>query len=305
MEKIRDDMFEGKKIDGCEGCYKDEEINGHSHRTKFNEESNYNAADVTKVSTKLKNFGSRCNLGCYMCRPYDSSTRRQELKAAGLIDTWNDLGLDEFEREWVSNVSSKDVEKFNQNILDNIDRVRQIRIFGGEPVLLDRVWQFLDDIKSDDAKNIEIEMTTNLTHISYKNWSLKSIDKKFKNLKLGVSCDHFGKKLEFIRYPIDVQEFEKNLMIMKDHVLQIYCTVSILNAFDLKEIEEYYKDFRVWFEPVNSPASLSIKNLPNKDEIEYIPNELIKNELMKPKNNDEYKKGIAYIQALQNHRRGV
>ena len=43
----------------------------------------------------------------------------------------------------------------------------------------------------------------------------------------------------------------------------------------------------------------------NKDEIEYIPNELIKNELMKPKNNDEYKKGIAYIQALQNHRRGV
>ena len=116
MEKIRDDMFEGKKIDGCEGCYKDEEINGHSHRTKFNEESNYNAADVTKVSTKLKNFGSRCNLGGYMCRPYDSSTRRQELKAAGLIDTWNDLGLDEFEREWVSNVSSKDVEKFNQNI---------------------------------------------------------------------------------------------------------------------------------------------------------------------------------------------
>ena len=55
MEKIRDDMFEGKKIDGCEGCYKDEEINGHSHRTKFNEESNYNAADVTKVSTKLNN----------------------------------------------------------------------------------------------------------------------------------------------------------------------------------------------------------------------------------------------------------
>ena len=37
MEKIRDDMFEGKKIDGCEGCYIDEEINGHSHRTKFNE----------------------------------------------------------------------------------------------------------------------------------------------------------------------------------------------------------------------------------------------------------------------------
>jgi len=305
MEKIRDDMFDGKKIDGCEGCYKDEELSGHSHRTVFNEESEYNAGDVTKVSTKLKNFGSRCNLGCYMCRPYDSSTRRQELKAAGLVDTWNNLGLSEFEREWVSNVSSKEVEIFNKNLLDNIDKIREIKIFGGEPVLLDRMWEFLDEIKPHDAEKIEIKMMTNLTHLTYKGWSLKLIDKKFKRLKLGVSCDHFGEKLEFIRYPIDVKKFEENLAIMKDNVSYINVTVSILNAFDLKDIEEYYKDFDVEFEPVYSPASLSIKNLPNKDEIEYIPNELIKNELMKPKNDDEYKKGIAYIQALQDYRRGI
>ena len=42
-----------------------------------------NVSEVKNVITKLKNFGSRCNLGCYMCRPYDSSTRRQELKSAG------------------------------------------------------------------------------------------------------------------------------------------------------------------------------------------------------------------------------
>tara|TARA_X000000950_G_scaffold281193_1_gene377306 strand:- start:3997 stop:5070 length:1074 start_codon:yes stop_codon:yes gene_type:complete len=301
LEKIRDDMFEGKTINGCEGCYNDEKISGSSHRTMYNKQYE-NISLVNKVSTKLKNFGSRCNLGCYMCRPYDSSTRRQELKSAGLIDDWNNLGLTEFEKEWVSNVSSEEVERFNNNILDNIDRVSEIKIFGGEPVLLDRMWKFLDSIDVEDAKRIDIIMSTNLTNTSYKSWNLHDIPKKFNKLKLMVSCDHYGKQLEFIRYPIDIEEFEKNLNIMKEHVIFIACTVSVLNVFDLKKIEEYYKDFTVSFEPVYSPASLSIKNIPNKDDVDYIPNDLIKNELLKNANDDEYKKGIAYIQALQNHR---
>ena len=204
----------------------------------------------------------------------------------------------------MTNVSSTEIDTFNQNILENLDKVKKIKIFGGEPVLLDRMWQFLDKIVWHDAQKIEIEICSNLTQIEYKKWSLKELDRKFKKLKLIVSCDHFGDKLEFIRYPIDVKEFEKNLEIMKDNVMMINCTVSVLNAFDLKEIEEYYKDFRVNYEPVYSPASLSIKNLPNKEDMIYIPNDLIRNELLKETNDDEYKKGILYIQALTSHRRG-
>ena len=120
-----------------------------------------------------------------------------------------------------------------------------------------------------------------------------------------VSCDHYGKQLEFIRYPIDVKQFEQNLQIMKDYIIFIACTVSVLNVFDLKKIEEYYKDFAVSFEPVYSPKSLSIKNIPNKDDMDYIPNQLSKTELLKTASDDEFKKGNAYIQALQNYRRGV
>ena len=196
--------------------------------------------------------------------------------------------------------------RFHENIiLDNIDKVGEVKIFGGEPVLLDRMWQFLDSVDDSDAKQIDIVMSTNLTQIKYKDWSLLNIDKKFKSLKLMVSCDHYGKQLEFIRYPIDVKQFEQNLQIMKDHIIFIACTVSVLNVFDLKKIEEYYKDFAVSFEPVYSPASLSIKNIPNKDDIDYIPNQLVKTELLKTASDDEFKKGNAYIQALQNYRRGV
>ena len=39
---------------------------------------------------------------------------------------------------------------------------------------------------------------------------------------------------------IDVDKFEENLYRMKPYIDCIMCTVSILNIFDLKEIEEYY-----------------------------------------------------------------
>ena len=34
---------------------------------------------------------------------------------------------------------------------------------------------------------------------------------KFEEINLGVSCDHYGEKLKWIRYPIDVEEFESNI----------------------------------------------------------------------------------------------
>jgi len=306
MEKIRNDMWDGKPIQGCEGCYESEKKTGKSHRTWYNICADDEFPDEEReVITKLKNFGSTCNLGCYMCRPYDSSTRRKELRDANLIHKWSTLGLFSPEEARVQNISSSKNDLFNDNILDNIHRVSTIKIYGGEPVLLDRMWKFLEKIPDDNAKNIDVIMSTNLTQTKHKGWSLLDIDKKFHSLGLIVSCDHFGEDLEFIRYPIDVQRFEENLKMMRKYVLNIACTVSVLNIYDLKKIEEYYKDFVIHWEPVYSPSSLSIKNIPDKERVNYIPNDLVLNEFNKPASDDEYKRGLEYIDALRAHRRGI
>ena len=92
---------------------------------------------------------------------------------------------------------------------------------------------------------------------------------------------------------------------MRPHIERIYCTFSILNIFDLKEIEDYYKNnfgIKVCYYALYSPVSLSIKNIPNKDEIPYIPNDEIKGELMKDCVPSEIAKGYEYIQSLEKHR---
>ena len=116
------------------------------------------------------------------------------------------------------------------------------RMCGGEPLLSDRMWEMCDQVSDEYAKEMQLFITTNLTTLDYKGHSVHNLAKKFKNLQLEVSCDHYIEKLKWIRYPIDVDTFEENLYRMKPYIDCIMCTVSILNVFELKDIEEYYMD---------------------------------------------------------------
>ena len=49
-------------------------------------------------------------------------------------------------------------------------------------------------------------------------------------------------------------------------------------------------------------VSLSIKNIPNKEDIKYIPTDEIKGELMKEEVPSELEKGYEYIRSLETHR---
>ena len=78
-----------------------------------------------------------------------------------------------------------------------------------------------------------------------------------------------------------------------------------LKHFDLKEIEEYYmNNFGItvnWY-ALYKPSSLSIKNIPNKEDIPYIPTDEIRGELMKEEVPSELEKGYEYIRSLEEHR---
>ena len=80
MDEIRNKMLSGEKINACQICY-DQETHGDSFRTgKYNNKYRI-VAEPIEIGLKLRVNGSFCNLSCYMCHPYNSSTRRNELKA--------------------------------------------------------------------------------------------------------------------------------------------------------------------------------------------------------------------------------
>jgi organic radical activating enzyme len=261
MEKIRNKMLAGERIDNCKTCHDMEDKGFRSYRkTKYPETSSSDIS-LRNIALKLRITGSYCNLGCYMCFPYNSYTRRKELDAVyGSFKKSNE----DFKRDY-KGVNYSQWNECLDDIIKNTHLVKHMGLSGGEPLLLPNHWKLIDAIPKDDAKLIALYYDTNLTHLTYKKYSIFDVSKKFKSVSLGVSCDHFGKKLDWIRYPIDRKKFEANLKEAKDLILQLNCSVSLLNIFDLEEIYDYYlNNFGIqttFHNIVRGPLFLSIRNL--------------------------------------------
>ena len=271
MNHIRKMSLNNEKIPQCQRCYNEEKSSGYSNRKRYIEERKGKLPyEVKNIKFKLRHFGNHCNLGCLMCHPYNSTTRTKELKEIGLYENvMNQYGNPDYE-----NMDYKSYQLFKNDIIKNIEKISTFQITGGEPFQIPKVWQFLlNDIPKDYAKNISLVIDTNLTNLSYKKWHFEQLLERYRKIILNVSCDHIKDKLQFIRYPIDVNLFEKNLERYKNNINRINLTVQILNIFDLDTIKKYYDDFDVSTESyVGYPKFLSIRNLSDKYKKEVINN---------------------------------
>ena len=310
-EDVRYKMISGEMLETCNGCYHLEEIGQKSPRQNYNK-NNKILLEPKNVDVKLRIFGNSCNLSCYMCTAYSSSTRAKELKDIGIHEEWN-----RWDQAYSVKQSPKKYDAVINNIIDNIDIIESFHITGGEPFLLPRHYDFLNQIPENYAQNISINYDTNLTHLSYKGKSIFETLKKFKKFSFSVSADHYGEKLSWIRYPINVYEFEKNLEFVQSKynaISDISCTVSILNIEDLDEILPYYeKKFNIknkgYHSCVEWPDMLSIKHHPNKNELikkytnfKMDPDKAIISHLKLERSKKQWEKAIAYLNKLDLHR---
>lgn len=292
MNQIRQDMIDGKEIAGCDKCY----LMENSYRDKYN-----NLYDLKlepdKVHLKLRIFGSFCNLGCYMCHPYNSSKRREHLAFAN-IDT----------DDWDHKANNLSIQRFRvvlDHIIENIEYIESIHITGGEPLQMPNTWALLREIVPTGwAQRIDLYIDTNLTELG----EIMKYARHFNSISLGVSSDHFGDQLKWIRYPINVDIFNKNLEEAEKLIDHIQVAVSILNIEMLNEIKEHYKKYKVEFNVVENPEMLSIKNLPPSQKQLWIEKysdlPAIVEELSKPPDLVQLLKGITYCVKL-NKKRGM
>lgn len=313
MEEIRDKLIQGEKLKDCNKCYELEETGKFSYRLRAIEQHGL-IDDVRNVSLKLRINGSSCNLACYMCHPYNSSTRRKELR-----EIWGDdfdiMFSDHDKVKFTSNAKSMKRDVWNDtvaNINKHIHLVERIHMTGGEPLQLPRHWEWIDKIPDEDAKNIILTYDSNLTQLTYKNHHVLDLKEKFKTVRFGISCDHFGEKLEYIRYPIDHKQFEENLkFIIENFPHSINGTVGLLNIDELDEIEEYYKNLGAkmnFNNIVSTPRALSIRNLPDdlkeKYRQKYPQHTLVIAELNKPKHTEKWYEHMSeYMDKLYAHRK--
>lgn len=276
MNEIRDSMLNGEKHPACATCWKIEERGSASYRLYSSSDESFDK-DEELLSQQLADpeltcidfgFGDNCNLRCRMCQPGLSNKLRKDYKYFS-INKLDSSGIDgfsyageQYKDKWLEKGSEHNSlywpDKSFQwdEIVDNIHKIKKIRATGGETTISKPFIEFIDAaIKRKVAKDIYLDFHTNATKFTD-----ELIDKllQFKGMHLHFSIDSFGKNYEYIRYPMtwdaldtSVNNFlektkEKSLEIR----IQFTVVLSVLNAFELRELHNYFKKLSALYQNV-------------------------------------------------------
>lgn len=208
-----------KKHESCTSCWVAEKSGSPSPRSNTVINS-----DILNISLNITNT---CNFKCRMCGPRHSSSWSSDAKA---------LKIKKSEPFYLStSISILDwvIEQCKTNQVN-------LLIQGGEPLFSNEFIYLLSAFeKLNIYKNINLQLTSNLSKTKFKKVNYYNIFKKFRSVEISASIDGIGKVGEYIRTGFKQDTFDKNLAIFKPFVTQFSFTFQIYNVFHVPEFFEY------------------------------------------------------------------
>jgi len=259
MKEMRINMLQGVWNNECGRCKAEEEAGLNSRRQYENENWNFSVQDAALVTDAdgtidveqspvqyydLR-FGNFCNLKCRMCGPTDSNA---------WYDDWIKLTGSNFFKETSGNVEIKEVngklcaseydwpnhEPFWEYLEKHIENIGHIYFAGGEPMLIERHYDFLQRcIDQGHAKNIIIEYNTNMSTLPPR---VSKMWESFKQVRVGASVDGYGKVLEYQRYPAKWEKIYKNLQTLDAMPKNIYGWLAFtVTAYNVNHMIDFMK----------------------------------------------------------------
>lgn len=303
--EVRLSMLAGEKHPECTRCWT-EEHHGIRSRRIYDSEIYKDVIDINKAkeitnqdgTLNLAKFrpvyydfrmGNVCNLKCRMCGPQESNTWYQDIIYDNFFGnepgTFNDThGLTKL----IKNDNGKlvaDNNKYNwpeENIAwneleKNISNIRHLFLAGGEPLMIQKHYDFLEKcVSTGFSKNIILEYNTNATVSplkAYEYW------KHFKELRIKCSIDAYDKINQYIRYPSDWNRIVNNYKAMQEMNCATFMTTStimVYNIFNLQELIQWVfseNESNIRNKSTNSLMAMHLAHGPKQLNIRTLPNE--------------------------------
>ena len=180
----------------------------------------------------------------------------------GLIEQWKDPSekVRLAKMDWPNNPATW------SNLEPILNTIEMIYLTGGEPTLAIEQYKLFDIcIERNIAKNITLKYNSNLTNIPPK---MIEYWKHFKEIKMNASIDGIGKINDYIRYPSNWKNIERQLktFINMDVKLQIHTTVQMHNIMHLPELFNYFDQYELepYLNILNHPDYLNVRVLPSE-----------------------------------------
>ena len=261
--KIRDRelMLQGEwPGDGCEYCKRIEDAGGSSDRKLHLEipdltppelESDPYATTVTPRILELY-LNNTCNFSCVYCRSELSSKINSE--NIKFNSSFNGNADEFYTFKTVSeDIQSQYLEKFWAWMEKNSQSLKRLHILGGEPFYQREFDDVLAYFDRTPHPQLELNIITNLmiskTKLESYMEQIKTLiaNKKIKRLDLSVSIDCWGKEQEFVRWGLDLSQWEENfnyLLTLPWLVLNINQTISLLTIKTMPALLEKLKEWK-------------------------------------------------------------
>lgn len=271
LKLLRKNLRSNVQDELCNKCWDDEKRGLRSYRQVLNQDRLNEFADSTELSSptilEIK-FQNYCNLKCMFCSRNCSSQ-------------WE--ASEPFEASELGSIKGEMAKQASYELLEReIDNIRTIQVFGGEPVLhpeFSHVVKTLNRLAPEGGK--ELSFSTNL-FFSPKIMSrfIEEIEEVLRSghkLYLRVSIDGVGQQGEYLREGLKWSVFERNLFILRDFLAKqkdfgrAKCNIAlnILNLTSLGDIVSYLQSheltlFQPHYNYVGKPSMLTLSSFGEK-----------------------------------------
>lgn len=234
----------GVKHDSCRYCWDAEAAGNSSPRMEFTRRFSHLVPDTDQPRLMIIKPGNTCNAACRMCNPATSSSWYQDdFKRRQIRQKDLDFKIYIKEFESVRNSFNKHNPVFWPTIGDWLDKIELLDIYGGEPWLIDGLWNSLEyAVTAGHSKHIDIHLNTNVSI-----WRPEYLDllTHFRRVLIKLSFDsHDKRQFEYIRHRLDFDQCVTNALLFREfglaHAdtfdLRVVVTPTILNVYNLDEI---------------------------------------------------------------------
>jgi len=244
MRELRKSMEEGNPLAVCDICFK----GGNplmpywnkrwEHKLKDPDlyDENYNVKSLDYLDARFSNI---CNFKCRMCGP-------------GLSTSWYDdyVAVEGKSGEnWLKEKKLIHADPVSKFTAKDLQKIEHMNVGGGEPFITADFWKLIDSFTDEQKSEITMYVNTNGSTIKYKGENIMDKLAKFKEVVIGVSCDGYGKIVEYQRTGFKQERFDKNFSYMVDYckdkdnlILTLEYTITNMNAFHIQDFIYYIKD---------------------------------------------------------------
>ena len=283
FEDIRKKMLAGKKLHGCQKCWREEEHKGYSYRTLMEERLKISDVDPN-APFQLKYleifFSNLCNLSCRMCDITQSSQWANLYNGAFVPLGMKDDAVDD---EYLNEDGRAKVEpvKFDLALLDTIDlsNLIEVKILGGEPMITPDHLVFLRRLMEDSKHPEKIKLVYHTNATKRPPQEVINFWKKMNKIEIVCSIDGYGTVNEY-------QRIGHNWNVIDDNVkwyqnldanieLRVHTVISPLNIWKVDDLVKWADDslpitrhrnpgsHRITFDFVQKPHYLDVTIMPD------------------------------------------